>query len=248
MAKSVEQTIPKAAKKTKETPEFAAQPVVLKTQPAATLGGRGEQGQDNTSQELVQLVVFSLDKEEYALQITDVREILEIPDITPIPNSPEYISGIINLRGRVIGVIDLERRFGLNRENKDIHPEHIIVIEAPKASFGVIVDEVTSVIRIPKGAIREAPDTVRNKMGSEYIQGVAVVQSKDQEDKGGTAEINKETSQMGPGSSRQGSSGQAEKKSSERILLLLDIKNILSEDEQEAMMGEHKGTDTDKVE
>lgn len=141
----------------------------------------------------VQLLVFSLDKEEYATIITDVREITEITQITTIPNAPTFISGIINLRGKVVVVVNLEERFRLDREHKDIEAKHIIIFEIGEATFGVIVDEVTEVLRIPEGNIKPAPDIISTKIKADYLSGVGLIE--------------------------------------ERLLLLLDFKKVLSEQE-----------------
>jgi len=175
-----------------------------------------EHTEEERAQERIQLVVLSLDKEEYALPIADVREVIKIPEITPIPESPDFVSGIINLRGRVIAVVDLEKRFHLKREHTDITPSYIIIIDIDDTSFGVIVDEVTEVLQIPADSIHEAPDTVRSKIGAEYIQGVAVLQ-----------EAETDISEHEKGSETE--------HDAERILLLLDIKQVLSEEEKRSI-------------
>lgn len=150
-----------------------------------------------------QIVVFELDREEYAIPIEDVREVIKIPEITLIPNSPAYISGIINLRGQVYSIINLETRFQLVRANTNIKPVHIVIVDAPASPFGVIVDQVSEVLRLPESWIQPTPDTVGSKIGLEFVKGVVVVKSE--------PEI---------------ATGQEP-----RILLLLNLKEILSKQE-----------------
>jgi len=129
------------------------------------------------AKELVQLVVFELDKEEYATEITEAREILRATEVTPIPNSPDFIEGIINVRGKIVVVLDLEKRFNLVRE----HPEkrlHIIIYEVGENTYGAIVDEVTEVLRIPKDAIEPAPAIISEKIKADYVKGVGVLENR----------------------------------------------------------------------
>jgi purine-binding chemotaxis protein CheW len=127
----------------------------------------------------VQMVTFNLDNEEYASIITDLREIIRIPDITPIPGSPEFIKGILNLRGQIVMVIDLEKRFELNRDSK-IEPKHIIIAEVNDSVFGLTVDEVSGVIRVPEDSIKPTPQMVSSKIHTEYLKGVVII-NKDNE-------------------------------------------------------------------
>jgi purine-binding chemotaxis protein CheW len=131
-------------------------------------------------EELVQVVVFELDNEEYALKITDLREIIKIPEITSIPNSPEFIQGIFNLRGKIVVVVDLEKKFKFTRENKE-KPKHIIITEVGGNDFGVIVDEVKEVLRIPVENIKPTPELISAKVHTEYLNGVIVFDNKENE-------------------------------------------------------------------
>jgi len=129
------------------------------------------------AKELVQLVVFELDQEEYAVEITEAREILRATEVTPIPNSPDFIEGIINIRGKIVVVLNLEKRFNLVRE----HPEkrlHIIIYEVGENTYGAVVDEVTEVLRIPKDAIEPAPAIISEKIKADYVEGVGVLENR----------------------------------------------------------------------
>jgi purine-binding chemotaxis protein CheW len=121
-----------------------------------------------------QLVTFELDQEEYASAIADLREIIVIPDIISIPNAPNFIRGILNLRGQIVLVLDLEKRFHLDREHQT-ESRHVIIIEAEGNWYGVMVDEVTGVIRVPVSSIKPSPSLVSSKISDEYVRGVVVV-------------------------------------------------------------------------
>lgn len=130
----------------------------------------------NEAGETIQLVVFELDKEEYAVEITDLQEIKKMTDITPIPNAPKFIRGIFNLRGKIIVVVDLEKRFNLVRDNERGLEENLIITEVNENSFGVIVDRVTEIINVAKSSIQAAPALVSSKIHADYIKGVVVLQ------------------------------------------------------------------------
>jgi len=150
-----------------------------KEKPARPTGGTAPAGvEGEEAVKTVQLLVFTLDKEEYATIITDVREITEITKVTEVPNAPTFIGGIINLRGKVVVVVNLEERFRLVREHLEIKPEHIIIIEIGEATFGVIVDEVTEVLRIPEANIKEAPEIISSKIRADYLSGVGLVEER----------------------------------------------------------------------
>ena len=182
----------------------------------------GSNSAEKSPKELIQLVVFELDKEEYAVQITDLEEIIKIPEITPIPNSPEYIRGILNLRGKIIVVIDLEKRFNLVRENK-VEPKHIIIAEVGNTSFGVIVDKVTEVLRVPVKSIQSTPSLVSSKIQTDYLKGVVVI---DREEP--TKELTEEECRI---LLSKGKEGEAEIERSARLLILLDLPKMLQERE-----------------
>ncbi|KKQ95457.1 MAG: CheW protein [candidate division CPR2 bacterium GW2011_GWC1_39_9] len=126
------------------------------------------------SHETEQVVVFKLGNEEYAAPILEVQEIIPTGDITHFPNVPVYIAGIINVRGTVATVINLSQRFNLTRTQTENIDRYIILTESNKALYGVMVDEVTSVMKIPKSSIK-ASQGQDSKLSAEYINGVAIV-------------------------------------------------------------------------
>jgi len=127
---------------------------------------------DANHNELIQLVSFVLAEEEYGVEVLKVREIIRMPSITKMPNSPQYIEGIINLRGKVIPIISMRKRFGLMESENNIHTR-IIIMDANSVMTGFIVDGVSEVIRIPNNEIQPPPLMVHSGgIDQEFITGV----------------------------------------------------------------------------
>lgn len=125
---------------------------------------------------LLQLVTFSIDEEEFGVNILKVQEIIRIMEITRVPRSPEFVEGVINLRGRVIPIVDLRRRFGLAAIAHD-KDTRIIVIELNSLVVGFIVDAVSEVLRIPADTVEPTPPVAAG-VDSEYISGVGKLQDR----------------------------------------------------------------------
>ncbi|OGR37744.1 MAG: chemotaxis protein CheW [Desulfovibrionales bacterium GWA2_65_9] len=119
---------------------------------------------------LLQLVTFKIADEEFGLDILKVQEIIRTMEITKVPRSPEFVEGVINLRGKVIPIIDLRKRFGLESKSHD-RQTRIIVIELHAMIVGFVVDSVSEVLRIPANTV-EAPPAIVSGIDSEYINGV----------------------------------------------------------------------------
>lgn len=119
----------------------------------------------------MQLVVFELGDESYGVDISRVQDINRMQEITEIPHAPESVVGVINLRGRVIPVIDLRKRFGLPDavHTKDTR---IVVVHLDGNLIGVIVDAVSQVLRIPADIV-EQPSPVLAGVDSRYLRGIA---------------------------------------------------------------------------
>jgi purine-binding chemotaxis protein CheW len=124
----------------------------------------------NDSNELLQLVSFKIGNEEFGINILMVQEIIKTVQITKIPNAPVFVEGIINLRGKVIPVIDLRVKLNLEKKNQD-KDTRIIVLEINSKTIGFIVDEVNEVLRIPKSITEPPPDMVTG-LNSEFITAV----------------------------------------------------------------------------
>ncbi len=120
--------------------------------------------------ELMQLVTFSIDDEEFGVDILKVQEIIRTMEITKVPRAPEFVEGVINLRGKVIPIIDLRRRFGLVTRDHD-KDTRIIVIDISDMIVGFVVDSVSEVLRIPSSTVEPPPPVVAG-LESEYISGV----------------------------------------------------------------------------
>lgn len=118
----------------------------------------------------LQLVGFRIGRETFGLPIAMVREIVRVPQITSVPNAPEYIEGVINLRGRIIPVVDLRKRFG------DASPEptkknRIVVVEMGNRAIGLLVQSASEVLRLSPSEI-EAPHGIFQEGEMSFITGV----------------------------------------------------------------------------
>ncbi len=131
----------------------------------------GKDATKDLNTELLQFVSFNLGDEEYAIEILKVQEIIRMIEITRVPNSPEFINGVINLRGRVIPVLDLGKRIGLP-EKEHSGDSRIIVVEIQNKVIGFIVDKVNIVLRINQNIVEPTPELV-GKIESEFISGIA---------------------------------------------------------------------------
>lgn len=126
--------------------------------------------QKKQDDELIQLVTFSIGVEEFGVDILKVQEIIRTMEITKVPRAQDFVEGVINLRGKVIPIIDLRRRFGLTSKEYDKHTR-IIVIEISNMIVGFVVDSVSEVLRIPAGTVEPPPPVVAG-LDSDYISGV----------------------------------------------------------------------------
>lgn len=118
---------------------------------------------------------FSLDRESYCMEILKVRELMGMADITPLPQTPEFIRGVINLRGQIIPIIDLRLKFGLDFLEYQKRTSIIVVeveIEGERMLMGLVVDSIQEVIAIPEEKIKVIP-YINTRVRAEYIRGVA---------------------------------------------------------------------------
>ncbi len=154
--------------------------------------------QDHTAQhqgDLLQLVSFVIQNEEFGVDILKVQEIIRPMDITRVPNAPAFVEGVINLRGRIVPIVDLRARFGLppREQGKDTR---IVVVELHEQVTGFMMDAVKEVIRVDQDVI-EPPPELAIGVDTEYLKGVA--------------------------------------KLDDRLLILLDLEEVLSDDELHAV-------------
>ena len=117
--------------------------------PMQNTKGSTEAGQTLAVDEMLQLVSFKIGDEEFAVDILKVQEINRMLEVTRVRNAPDHIEGVINLRGKVIPIIDLRSRFGMARKDKDKNTR-IVVVEVSGKIVGFVVDAVREVLRIPK--------------------------------------------------------------------------------------------------
>src|SRR3981189_918578 len=119
----------------------------------------------------LQIVGFRIGSETYGGRIASVREIVRVPEITTVPSAPDLIEGVINLRGKIIPVMDLRKRFG----QTEIHPDkrnRILVVELENKLIGLIVNAASEVLKIPPSEI-ETPGSVFAEGESGYVPGAA---------------------------------------------------------------------------
>jgi purine-binding chemotaxis protein CheW len=145
--------------------------------------------------DLLQLVSFKVGSEEFGVDILKVQEINKMLKITRVPNAPEFVEGVVNLRGRIIPVIDLRKRLSLSAKEHD-SKTRIVVVDIGGNIVGFIVDEVNEVLRVSKDIIENPPELV-SKVESDFITSVA--------------------------------------KLDDRIIILLDLDNLLEKDEQQKL-------------
>ncbi len=126
---------------------------------------------DVTNDEVLQWVTFQLEEETYGINVMQVREVLRFTEIAPVPGAPDYVLGIINLRGNVVTVIDTRSRFGL-MEGEVTDNTRIIVIESERQVIGILVDSVAEVVYLRSSEVDTTP-SVGTDESAKFIQGVS---------------------------------------------------------------------------
>ncbi|MBC7086545.1 MAG: chemotaxis protein CheW [Methanomethylovorans sp.] len=152
--------------------------------------------EQHTDRDLLQLVIFKLGGEEFGVDIMAVQEIIKMPVITAIPQAPEYVEGVINLRGKIIVVVNLGKKFNIFSSEKNDEYK-VIVVELEKQVIGMMVNSVSEVLRIPVNSVDPAPEIITSGMSANYIQGVGKLDN--------------------------------------RLLILLDLRKVLSDHETEEL-------------
>lgn len=131
---------------------------------------------DSEKEQLIQLVGFKIGKEIFGVDILMVQEIIRSAPITHVPNSPEFVEGVINLRGSIIPVIDLRKRLNLHTANYEIEKDWILILDISGRVTGFIVDLVTEVLKIQEESIEPPPDILVAGLHSQYIRGVCEIE------------------------------------------------------------------------
>lgn len=132
---------------------------------------------EETISEEIQLLIFSLANEEFACRTNQVKEITKMLETIKMPRAPAYIKGVINLRGKVIAVIDLARQLGLPSSEPG-EENRIIVAEVQDNIVGLLVDSASEVLRISTKNIEPTPAVIENKIDTRYIQGIGRIGSR----------------------------------------------------------------------
>ncbi|MCP4584295.1 MAG: chemotaxis protein CheW [candidate division Zixibacteria bacterium] len=125
--------------------------------------------------DLEQMVTFNLGQEEFGVNILQVQEINRMVEITQVPQTENYVEGIINLRGKVIPIIDLRKKFGMAEKEYDNHTR-IVVVDVANEVVGLVVDGVSEVLRVEADTLEDAPKLVSGEStysGAEYIKSIA---------------------------------------------------------------------------
>jgi purine-binding chemotaxis protein CheW len=126
--------------------------------------------------ETVQVVSFKLGSEEYGVDIAQVQEINRMVAVTHVPRAPQFMEGVINLRGQLIPIIDLRARFGMPRAEHTKNTR-IVVTEIGSKRVGMVVDSVSEVLRLPLAQIEDAPEMIAG-VETEYIRGVGKIEDR----------------------------------------------------------------------
>lgn len=121
--------------------------------------------------QILQWVTFQLEEETYGINVMQVQEVLRYSEIAPVPGAPDYVLGIINLRGNVVTVIDTRTRFGLPT-NEVSDNSRVVIIEADQQVIGILVDSVAEVVYLRSSDIDSAPN-VGTEESAKFIQGVS---------------------------------------------------------------------------
>lgn len=137
----------------------------MKEQNQDQLGG---QAQTDTNR---RFLLFELGEETYAMPLLDVREVIGVPETTPVPSSPSYFNGITNLRGQVISIFDLRKKLNI-KPKEDTRENAVIIIQLSHLNIGIVVDRVVSVQSLSDSDISPAPEVSENNK-NKYLYGVA---------------------------------------------------------------------------
>jgi len=137
-------------------------------EPAALPADSAPAAPDEAVEEL-EILAFRLGGEEYAVMVSDVREVLKVRELTAVPNAAGHILGVASLRGTMLPVIDLCKRLGLAPGARD-DKARIVVVSPDEEDVGLIVDRVTGVLRIPPDSVKPAPENIER--GGEYLRGI----------------------------------------------------------------------------
>ncbi len=135
-----------------------------------------QQHLNNASEDVIQLVGFKINNEEFGAELLKVREINKMEHVTKTPNAPDFVEGIVNLRGEVIPIINLRTRLGFPKKDED-KATRIIVVDLNNKPAGFIVDEVMEVLRMPENRI-DPPSEFIYGVNSKFIKGIGKLEKR----------------------------------------------------------------------
>ena len=118
-----------------------------------------------------QVATFKLGAEEYAVNVAQVQEIVRLSTLTRVPHAPPYVEGVVNLRGRIVPVVDLARRFELPPRERT-KATRVIIAAVGGRTVGMLVDAVTEVLRLPDEAVDAAPQLLQDGIRAEFVTGI----------------------------------------------------------------------------
>lgn len=165
-----------------KAPEIAGAKTEKKQEEAEKTGEDGRTGlsvpeaeAETVTVEETEILAFKLANEEYAIRVSELQEVLRNQKITAVPRSPEYLKGITSIRGKILPILCLKKRLGLERENTG--KEKIIVLSGSKEPIGVLVDAISGVFRFPSSELAPPPSTLTVEE-KDFIEGVVKIHNK----------------------------------------------------------------------
>lgn len=129
-----------------------------------------DQGTNTSSVSVSRFIEFDLGIESYAIPLLSIKEVIPVPETTPLPNSPSYFIGIMNLRGQIISVVDLRNKLKIKAKEKNAE-EVVLIVDIEGISIGLVVDSINKVLTVPLDQIVEVPE-VKSQVNAQYIRGV----------------------------------------------------------------------------
>lgn len=133
-----------------------------------------KQGKDLENEELFQVIVFRLGEEEYGLMIDQIKEVVATPQIARVPMSPDHIRGVANIRGNILAIVDLEKKFNLPipDELRNQVAEYTLVVESWEHNMGILVRQVPNTLSVKRTQIDRSPQAVQDGGERNYIEGI----------------------------------------------------------------------------
>src|SRR3990170_2202855 len=125
---------------------------------------------------VLQMVGFKVDREFFGVPIEKVKEIVRVPEITHVPDTPEFVEGVINLRGKIVPVVDMRKRLGAKSTGHS-RTSRVLILDMEKGVVGLIVDSASEILKISDEAIEPPPELV-SSIGGDYITGVGKLNDK----------------------------------------------------------------------